>query len=77
MSVIHAWPATEGTIAGLSPTTSINFVQGDSVSLYIDEGDLEDMQPSTLVRAKKEGGCEVVREGAISLSQIGTEVALG
>ena len=31
----------------------------------------------TVVRAKKDGGCEIVREGAISLSQISAEVALG
>jgi tRNA threonylcarbamoyl adenosine modification protein (Sua5/YciO/YrdC/YwlC family) len=69
------------SIAGLSPTTSINFVQGDSVALYIDEGDLDTLQEglraSTVVRAKRDGGCEVVREGAISLSQISAEVALG
>ena len=58
------------SVAGMQPLTDINFVQGDSVALYIDEGILEGSLPSTVVQANESGLCEVVREGAIARSDL-------
>ena len=61
------------SIAGMAPMTNINFVQGAEVALFIDEGELEGFEPSSIVEMR-EGALHLMREGALSLEAL-TEIA--
>jgi L-threonylcarbamoyladenylate synthase len=64
--------ATSANLAGQSPTTTLASARGafgDSVSVYLDGGELTAPTPSTVI-ACDQSGWRIIRPGAISEAQI-------
>jgi tRNA threonylcarbamoyl adenosine modification protein (Sua5/YciO/YrdC/YwlC family) len=59
------------SVAGMPPTLDINFVPAlpSDVGIYVDEGSIPQLPPSTSVRVGL-SGLEMVREGAITFSAL-------
>lgn len=70
------------SVAGMEPLTSINYVQGNEVALYVDEGELEGWELSSVVKRSSQGSntqvsdrsvsdiCQLIREGALSFADL-------
>ena len=53
------------SVSGMPPMTNINFVQGEEVALFIDEGEIQENLTSSIVE-KREDGLHLIREGSLS-----------
>ncbi|HEV2402987.1 MAG TPA: L-threonylcarbamoyladenylate synthase [Candidatus Saccharimonadales bacterium] len=68
-----ALQTTSANAPGYPPATTLAEAQayfGDVVDFYVDGGDLSGRKPSTIVRCDEHGLLEIIRRGAVDISDI-------